>query len=81
MCIRDSYQANEWGWQIDSQGLRYSLIDFYHRYHKPLFIVENGIGIDEQLIDQKVYDCLLYTSIIHYVITLSWSVVESLLMQ
>ena len=50
------YQANEWGWQIDSQGLRYSLIDFYHRYHKPLFIVENGIGIDEQLIDQKVYD-------------------------
>ena len=31
-------------------------IDFYHRYHKPLFIVENGIGIDETLKDGKVYD-------------------------
>ena len=50
------YPANEWGWQIDSEGLRYSLIDFYHRYHKPLFIVENGIGIDEQLKDGKVID-------------------------
>lgn len=50
------YKANEWGWQIDSEGLRYSLLDFYHRYHKPLFIVENGIGIDEKLIDGHVYD-------------------------
>ena len=50
------YKANEWGWQIDAEGLRYSLIDFYHRYHKPLFIVENGIGIDETLKDGKVYD-------------------------
>ena len=48
--------ANEWGWQIDANGLRYSLIDFYSRYHKPLFIVENGIGIDEKLINGKVYD-------------------------
>ncbi len=50
------YKANEWGWQIDEEGLRYSLVDFYHRYHKPLFIVENGIGIDEKLVDGKVYD-------------------------
>ncbi len=50
------YDANEWGWHIDEEGLRYSLIDFYHRYHKPLFIVENGIGIDEKLVDGKVYD-------------------------
>lgn len=50
------YDANEWGWQIDAEGLRYSLVDFYHRYHKPLFIVENGIGIDEKLVNSKVYD-------------------------
>ncbi|WP_050638213.1 glycoside hydrolase family 1 protein [Candidatus Stoquefichus sp. SB1] len=50
------YTANEWGWQIDAEGLRYSLIDLYDRYHKPLFIVENGIGIDEKLVDGKVYD-------------------------
>lgn len=51
-----NYSANEWGWQIDEEGLRYSLIDLYHRYQKPLFIVENGIGIDEKLIDGKVND-------------------------
>ena len=51
-----NYTANEWGWQIDGEGLRYSLVDLYQRYHKPLFIVENGIGIDEKLVDGKVYD-------------------------
>lgn len=55
--VKNPYlKANAWGWQIDAEGLRYSLIDFYHRYHKPLFIVENGIGIDETLKDGKVYD-------------------------
>jgi 6-phospho-beta-glucosidase len=51
-----NYGMNEWGWQIDEEGLRYSLIDFYHRYEKPLFIVENGIAFDEKLVDGKVYD-------------------------
>ncbi len=50
------YPTNEWGWQIDPQGLRYSLIDFYDRYHLPLFIVENGIGIDEKMVDGKIND-------------------------
>lgn len=49
--------ANEWGWQIDPMGLRYALNTLYERYHKPLFIVENGIGIDDKLTeDKKVYD-------------------------
>lgn len=50
------YGANEWGWQIDPEGLRYTLIELYDRYHKPLFIVESGIGIDESLVNGKVYD-------------------------
>ena len=50
------YAANEWGWQIDEEGLRYSLIDLYQRYRKPLFVVENGIGIDEKMVNGKVYD-------------------------
>lgn len=50
------YGANEWGWQKDPEGMRLSLIELYERYRKPLFIVENGIGIDEALIDGKVYD-------------------------
>ncbi len=48
--------ANEWGWQIDADGLRYFLKEMHDRYHKPLFIVENGIGRDETLADGKVYD-------------------------
>lgn len=43
--IKNPYlETSEWGWQIDPKGLRYSLIDLYDRYKKPLFIVENGIG-------------------------------------
>lgn len=50
-------KANEWGWQIDGQGLRYSLIRLYDRYHKPVFVVENGIGIDETIDENgKLYD-------------------------
>ncbi|MFV0480183.1 MAG: glycoside hydrolase family 1 protein [Anaerorhabdus sp.] len=36
--------TSEWGWQVDPIGLKVSLIDLYDRYHKPLWIVENGIG-------------------------------------
>lgn len=50
-------KANEWGWQIDGQGLRYALIRLYDRYHKPVFVVENGIGIDETIDENgKLYD-------------------------
>ena len=49
-------KANEWGWQIDPDGLRYALNTLYDRYHKPLFIVENGIGIDEEMVDGKICD-------------------------
>ncbi len=48
--------ANEWGWKIDPQGLRISLNLLTDRYHLPLFIVENGIGLDDQLVDGKIED-------------------------
>lgn len=42
---------------IDSTGLRYVLNDFYQRYKKPLFIVENGLGAPDQLTaDHKIHD-------------------------
>lgn len=44
-------KASEWGWQIDPQGLRYALNRYYDRYQKPLFIVENGLGAVDQLVD------------------------------
>lgn len=36
--------SSDWGWQIDPQGLRYSLIELYDRYRIPLMVVENGMG-------------------------------------
>jgi 6-phospho-beta-glucosidase len=41
-------EASEWGWQIDPQGLRIVLNNYWDRWQKPLFIVENGLGaVDE----------------------------------
>ena len=42
-------KASDWGWQIDPKGLRYVLNMFYDRYQKPLFIVENGLGVVDVL--------------------------------
>ncbi len=36
--------SSDWGWQVDPEGLKISLIELYDRYKKPLFIVENGFG-------------------------------------
>lgn len=44
-------QESEWGWQIDPQGLRWVLNDFYERYRKPLFVVENGLGAKDVLVE------------------------------
>ena len=42
-------KASDWGWQIDPTGLRYSLNVLYDRYQKPLMIVENGVGTQDEL--------------------------------
>jgi len=42
------YEAPEpWKWPVDPEGLRYTLNVLTDRYHLPLMIVENGIGLDE----------------------------------
>ncbi len=43
--------ASEWGWQIDPVGLRIVLNQFWDRWGKPLFIVENGLGAKDQLVE------------------------------
>lgn len=48
--INPTLKASEWGWQIDPQGLRYVLNQFYDRYQIPLFIVENGLGAVDELV-------------------------------
>lgn len=43
--FRNPYlKANDWGWQIDPDGLRYVLNHIYDRYRIPIMIVENGLG-------------------------------------
>ena len=44
-------QASEWGWQIDPVGLRIVLNDYWQRWGKPLFIVENGLGARDELVE------------------------------
>ena len=44
--------ASDWGWQIDPQGLRYVLNYYWDRYQKPLFIVENGLGAVDKLVEK-----------------------------
>ncbi|MFT3970757.1 MAG: glycoside hydrolase family 1 protein [Micropruina sp.] len=43
--------ASEWGWQIDPVGLRIVLNQFWDRWGKPLFIVENGLGAKDELVE------------------------------
>ena len=49
--INPYLKSTEWGWQIDPKGLRYTLTKLYDMYSLPLFIVENGLGAEDVLID------------------------------
>ncbi len=46
--------ASEWGWQIDPDGLRFTLNELYSRYQIPLIIVENGLGAFDKLEEGNV---------------------------
>ncbi|MDR2976247.1 MAG: family 1 glycosylhydrolase [Streptococcaceae bacterium] len=48
--VKNPYlQTNAWGWGTDPACLRIALNTLYDRYHKPLWIVENGIGWADKL--------------------------------
>ena len=50
-------KASDWGWQIDPDGLRYTLKEIYARYQIPLMVVENGLGAFDTLEeDGSVHD-------------------------
>lgn len=42
-------KANDWGWQIDPVGLRYTLNELYSRYQLPMMVLENGFGAIDKL--------------------------------
>lgn len=45
-------EKSEWGWAIDPTGLRIVLNQFWDRWQKPLFIVENGLGAKDVLVEK-----------------------------
>ncbi len=49
-------ERSEWGWGIDPEGLRITLNKIYERYQLPIFIVENGLGAKDTLVDGHVHD-------------------------
>ncbi|MBY7142265.1 family 1 glycosylhydrolase [Virgibacillus sp. NKC19-3] len=49
-------ETTPWGWQIDPKGLRLVLNEVYDRYQKPLLIVENGLGMTDEVEDGEVND-------------------------
>jgi len=52
--VKNPYlKASDWGWQIDPVGLRYACNELWDRYHKPLMIVENGMGAQDVLNEDK----------------------------
>ena len=56
--VKNPYlEASDWGWEIDPIGLRVTLNNFWDRYQKPLFIVENGLGAyDKVEEDGSIHD-------------------------
>ncbi|MDU6479799.1 MAG: family 1 glycosylhydrolase, partial [Corynebacterium kroppenstedtii] len=50
--VNPELEVTDWGWAIDPEGLRYALNFMWDRWHKPLFIVENGLGAADELVDE-----------------------------
>lgn len=53
----DYLEHTEFGWLVDSIGMRVTLRRIYDRYHLPLLITENGLGAKDEISeDGKVHD-------------------------
>lgn len=46
----------EWGTEIYPQGLQKGLIEAYNKYHLPIYITENGVGVREDVSVDMVED-------------------------
>ncbi|MBP2058918.1 6-phospho-beta-glucosidase [Lactobacillus colini] len=57
MGVKNPYlKESDWGWATDPEVLRYALNTLWDRYHKPLWIVENGLGAVDKVEDGKIHD-------------------------
>ena len=49
-------KQSQWNWPIDPDCLRLALNQLYDRYHKPVWVVENGLGAEDIVEDGKIHD-------------------------
>lgn len=49
-------KSSEWGWQVDPQGLRYTIHELEDRYGIPLMVVENGLGARDVVHEDGIHD-------------------------
>jgi 6-phospho-beta-glucosidase len=55
--VRNPYLKDAgWGRQIDPLGFRITINEIYQRYQLPLFIVENGLGAEDEFIAGQIHD-------------------------
>ena len=53
----DHLEITDFGWMVDSIGMRVTLRRVYDRYHLPILITENGLGAKDELgEDGKIHD-------------------------
>lgn len=49
-------KGNLWGWESDPVGIRYLLHEFHDRYQKPIMILENGSGFEDNIENNEIHD-------------------------
>ncbi len=56
--VNPKLKQSSFGWTIDPLGLRILMNDLYDRYQLPVMIVENGLGVKDDILteDKKVHD-------------------------
>lgn len=54
---KNSYlEQTEWGWTIDPVGIRLTVKEIYDRYNLPIFTIECGIGVHEELDENQTVE-------------------------
>ncbi|XUD13474.1 6-phospho-beta-glucosidase [Enterococcus sp. AZ170] len=55
--VRNPYLKDAgWGRQIDPLGFRITINEIYQRYQLPLFVVENGLGAEDKVVEGQIHD-------------------------
>ena len=56
--VKNPYlNETQWGWSVDPTGFRLALNQLYDRYGLPVFVVENGLGAQDQVEkDGQIHD-------------------------